>query len=112
MKVLNGGVSGSTTASGKSRLQWYLKKSSPEILVLALGANDGLRGLKLSQSQENLDEIIKLAKQNEIKVLLVGMRLPPNYGEEYVKSFKSMYTDLQKKYKLPTMPFMLKDVAG
>lgn len=112
VKVLNGGVSGSTTASGKSRLKWYLKKSSPDVLILALGANDGLRGLKLSESQKNLEEIIELAKSNNMKVLLVGMRLPPNYGQEYVKSFKEMYTNLQKKYQLPTMPFMLKDVGG
>ena len=112
VKVLNGGVSGSTTASGKTRLKWLLKKSRPSIMILALGANDGLRGLKLEQSKKNLEDIILLAKKNDIKVLLAGMRLPPNYGKDYVKQFRQMYTELQKKYELVTVPFLLKDVGG
>ena len=112
IKVLNGGVSGSTTAGGKSRLGWFLKKSNPDIMVLALGANDGLRGLKLSQSEKNLEEIINIAKKKNIKVLLAGMRLPPNYGKDYVEQFRSMYKKLKEKHSLKMIPFMLKDVGG
>lgn len=112
VKVLNAGVSGSTTASGKSRLKWFLKKSNPDILLLALGANDGLRGLKLAQSEKNLEEVVVMAKEKDIKVLLAGMRLPPNYGEEYTKAFKAMYEKLQKKHDLPSIPFILEKVGG
>lgn len=112
VKVLNGGVSGSTTAGGKSRLNWFLKKSTPKVMILALGANDGLRGLKLAQSEKNLEEIIEMAKEKNIKILLGGMRLPPNYGKEYVKQFRSMYKKLKEKHELNMIPFMLKDVGG
>lgn len=112
VKVLNGGVSGSTTASGKTRLNWFLKKAKPKILILALGANDGLRGLKLASSEKNLEEIITLAKSRDIQVLLAGMQLPPNYGEDYTKAFRSMYSNLKKKHDLPIIPFLLKGVGG
>ena len=111
-KVLNGGVSGSTTASAVSRLNWFLKKSKPDILILALGANDGLRGLKLSESEKNLEEAIVLAKKNGVKVLLAGMQLPPNYGKEYTESFRAMYEGLRKKHGLKMIPFMLENVGG
>lgn len=112
VRILNAGVSGSTTASGKSRLNWFLKKSNPKVLIVALGANDGLRGLKLEQSEKNLDEIIQIAKKNKIKILLTSMRLPPNYGKEYTQKFENMYSALRKKHDLPKMPFLLKDVGG
>ena len=110
-KILNGGVSGSTTASGKSRLRWFLK-AKPEVMVLALGANDGLRGIKVSESKKNLLEIIELAQKNNIKILLCGMQVPPNYGKSYADDFQKMFKDLAKKYKLEFMPFLLKDIAG
>ena len=109
--VINGGVSGSTTASGKSRLKWFLK-SSPAIIVLALGANDGLRGFKLEQSQENLEQIITEAKQQGIKVVLAGMHVPTNYGKEYQEKFYKIYQTLQKKHKLTFIPFLLEGVGG
>ncbi|MCO4793703.1 MAG: arylesterase [Bacteriovoracaceae bacterium] len=111
VKILNGSVSGSTTSSGKKRLRWFLK-AKPEILVLALGANDGLRGVKIKTSQENLDGIIELAKKNNINVALAGMMLPPNYGPEYTGKFKKMYKDLVKKHKLVHIPFLLEGVAA
>lgn len=111
VKVLNGGVSGSTTASGKSRLKWFLK-AKPDILVLILGANDGLRGVKLEESKKNLEEIIKLAQKNNLKVLLGAMLLPPNYGKEYTTKFKSMYEKLKDDFDLAWIPFVLKGVAG
>tara|TARA_B100001971_G_C18267890_1_gene595795 strand:- start:8936 stop:9544 length:609 start_codon:yes stop_codon:yes gene_type:complete len=111
VKVLNGGVSGSTTASGKSRLKWFLK-AKPDILVLILGANDGLRGIKLEESKKNLEEIILMAKEKGLKVILGAMLLPPNYGKEYTTKFKKMYEELKDQHKLAWIPFVLKDVAG
>lgn len=110
-RVINAGVSGSTTASGKSRLKWFLK-SRPSILILALGANDGLRGLQLKQSQKNLEEIILEAKRLKIKVILGGMHVPTNYGEKYQTEFHQMYKTLQKKHKLILIPFLLEGVGG
>ena len=109
--VINGGVSGSTTSDGLDRLKWYMKKK-PSIVFLALGANDGLRGLDLKQSQENLEEIIKYAQDLNAKVLLAGMLIPPNYGPEYSENFRKMYELLKDKYKLKSMPFLLEGVAG
>lgn len=109
--VVNGGVSGSTTGDGISRLKWYLKKK-PDVMVLALGANDGLRGLDLKKSKANLIKMINLAKESGAKVLMMGMLLPPNFGPEYTKSFKKMYLDVSKENNIPLMPFLLKGVAG
>lgn len=109
--VINGGVSGSTTSDGLSRLNWYLKKK-PYIVFLALGTNDGLRGLDLEQSQKNLEEIIRHAQASNAKVILAGMLIPPNYGPEYSEQFKKMYQNLKIKYKLKSMPFLLDGVAG
>lgn len=110
-KVINGGVSGSTTASGVSRLRWFLK-AKPSMLVLALGANDGLRGIKVSESQKNLEKIIKLATENDLKIILCEMHLPTNYGKEYRKSFNTMFKNVQKKYKTGFIPFLLDGVGG
>ena len=110
-KVINGGVSGSTSASGMSRLNWFLK-SKPEIIVLALGANDGLRGLSVEKMKANLEAVIKKAKEQKVKVLLAGMQIPSNYGAEYTKKFKSAFKELADKYDLNLIPFLLKDVAG
>ena len=109
--VINGGVSGSTTSDGLDRLKWYMKKK-PSIVFLALGANDGLRGFDLKQSQENLEEIIKYAQESNAKVLLAGMLIPPNYGPEYSENFRKMYEQLKDKYKLRSMDFLLEGVAG
>ncbi|MBN2964019.1 arylesterase [Sulfurospirillum sp. T05] len=109
--VINGGVSGSTTSDGLARLQWYLKKN-PSIVFIALGANDGLRGLNLEQSQKNLEEIINHAQEKQAKVLLAGMLMPPNYGPQYTERFKAMYQELAEKYALKSMPFLLEGVAG
>lgn len=109
--VINGGVSGSTTSDGLDRLKWYIKKK-PSIVFLALGANDGLRGFDLKQSQENLEEIIKYAQESNAKVLLAGMLIPPNYGPKYSENFRKMYEQLKDKYKLKNMPFLLEGVAG
>jgi len=109
--IINGGVSGSTTSDALSRLKWYLKKT-PYIVFIALGANDGLRGLDLNKSKENLEEIIQYAQKSNAKVLLAGMLIPPNYGDDYSKRFKEMYEDIKNKYNLKSMPFLLDEVAG
>lgn len=111
IKVINGGVSGSTTNDGLARLQWYLKKK-PSLVFVSLGANDGLRGFDLTQSQKNLEDIISLAQKSNAKVLLAGMLMPPNYGPEYSSRFKKMYEDIKVKYKLKSMPFLLDGIAG
>jgi acyl-CoA thioesterase-1 len=111
IKVINGGVSGATTASGVKRLGWYLK-SKPDIIVLALGSNDGLRGLKLEQSEKNLSEVIEKAKASDIKILLVGMKMPTNYGEAYRKSFEKLFVSLAKRYNIALLPFLLEGVGG
>lgn len=111
VKIINGGVSGSTTASGPSRLRWFLR-SKPSLIFLALGANDGLRGINLDSSKENLSKVIKKAKQLKIPVVLAGMQIPTNYGEEYRNKFKQMFISLSKEYQIPIMPFLLEGVAG
>ena len=111
IKVINGGVSGSTSNDGLERLKWYIKRK-PSVMLLALGANDGLRGLSTAQTKKNLIAIIKYAKSKKIKVLLAGMLMPPNYGQEYTQKFKSMYQEIQKEFQLKSMPFLLDGVAG
>lgn len=110
-KVVNGSVSGSTSASAMSRLNWF-KKSEAEILVLALGANDGLRGIKPDETKKNLITAIEKAKEFKMKVLLLGMMMPPNYGPEYTKDFQKIYTDIAKSQKIEFLPFLLDGVAG
>ncbi len=109
--VTNGGVSGSTSASGLTRLKWHLKKKT-DVLVLELGANDGLRGLKISETKKNLLQIIQFAKNRKLKVFVLGLIMPPNYGAQYVKQFEDMYTSLSQDEKVPSLPFLLKPVAG
>lgn len=111
--IVNAGVSGSTTASGTSRLKWHLNgKPKPSILVLALGANDGLRGLDVKAARKNLAGTMDLAKANGMRILLAGMQMPPNYGKEYAASFKAMFEDLAKEYDATLIPFLLEGVAA
>lgn len=109
--VVNAGVSGSTTASGISRIKWLAQKK-PQVLILSLGANDGLRGLKVSESKKNLQETIDFAFKQNMKVVLGGLYMPPNYGKEYTAEFKKMYDDLAAKNKVIFVPFVLESVAG
>ncbi len=111
LKLLNGSISGSTSASAYKRLRFFLK-AKPDILVLALGANDGLRGIKTEVTYEHLKKTIKLALEHKIKVLLCGVRVPPNYGKEYHEKFVSIFTRLQKEFNLPFVPRILEGVAG
>jgi len=109
-RVINAGVSGDTTAGGLRRVDWVLK-SKPEIVILELGGNDGLRGLDLKDTRANLEQIIQRLLAGGVKVVLAGMKLPPNYGREYTASFQSLYSDLAKQYDLPLMSFFLEGVA-
>ncbi len=111
VKVINGGISGATSASGLQRFKWHLKKKV-DILALELGANDGLRGLDLNKTKQNLKSIIAIAKEKNVKVLMLGVLMPPNYGVEYTSNFKKMYEDIVKEEKIPFLPFVLEGVAG
>ena len=110
-RVINAGVSGDTTAGGLRRVDWVLK-SRPDIVILELGANDGLRGLKLQETKANLEKIIQRCRDASVRVVLAGMKLPPNYGTEYTKSFEAIYPALAKQFRLPLIPFFLEGVAG
>ena len=110
VRVLNAGVSGDTTAGGLSRLSWILKQK-PDVLVVGLGANDGLRGVPLSDVEKNLREILRRGQASGARVLLLGMRLPPNYGE-YADRFAEMYPRIAKDMGVPLVPFLLEGVGG
>ena len=110
-KVVNAGVSGDTTAGGVRRIDW-LMKHKPNIVILALGANDGLRGLSTEEMRTNLDTMIRISHQHNAQVLLAGMKALPNYGAGYQLKFESVYPDLAKKYDLVYLPFLLEGVAG
>lgn len=112
-KVINAGLSGETTASGKNRLSWVLKQKV-DIFVLELGANDGLRGIPLSETRNNLQKMIDLVRDHnpEVKILLTGMQIPPNMGQDYTSEFKKIFPDLAEKNKIQLVPFLLEDVAG
>ena len=111
-EVINAGISGDTSAAGLQRIDWALDLRNVRILVLELGANDGLRGLPVSEMKKNLAAIIERAQQKRIAVLLAGMEAPPNFGPEYVVSFRQAYRDLAKQYNVPLLPFLLDRVAG
>lgn len=111
VKVINGGSSGATSASGLKRMDWYLQ-TKPDLLVLALGANDGLRGLKLSETEKNLAAVIEKAQERGIKVVIAGMKMPTNYGEPYRGDFENLFVKLAKKYKIGLIPFLLEGVAA
>lgn len=110
-QVMNAGVSGDTTAGGRRRVDWILK-SRPQIVIVELGANDGLRGLDLKETRINLEQIIRRLQAAGATVILTGMQLPPNYGADYTGRFAALYADLAKTYRLPYMPFFLEGVAA
>ncbi|MGA0807036.1 MAG: arylesterase [Pseudohongiellaceae bacterium] len=111
IEVLNAGISGSTSASGLSRLQWYIR-SQPDLMVLALGANDGLRGLSVDEMRANLAKTIEFAQTNGVQVALTGMLTPPNMGPEYSNAFARVFPELAEQYQLPFLPFLLEGVAA
>lgn len=110
-QVINGGSSGSTSASGVRRLKWY-EKAKPDIVVLALGSNDGLRGVKPEETRKNVEAAIRYCLDRKWEVMLTGLKVPPNYGAEYANAFSKVYPDLAAKHKLPIVAFLLEGVAG
>jgi acyl-CoA thioesterase I len=111
VRVVNAGISGSTSASAVSRLRWQLR-AEPDVLILALGANDGLRGVDLAATRRNLDEAIRVAQDAGVRVVLAGMKLPPNYGSAYTRDFETLFVDLAKQRDVALIPFLLEGVAA
>jgi acyl-CoA thioesterase I len=109
--VVNASISGETSSGGASRIQKTLQQHKPSIVILELGANDGLRGLPLAQMRQNLAAMIDQAQKSGARVLLVGMKLPPNYGPDYTRAFESTYGELAKRYKTALVPFLLENLA-
>ena len=112
--VINSGLSGETTSGGRSRLNWVIMNQPIDIFVLELGANDGLRGIPLSETRENLQIMIDLAKKKnpDIKIVLAGMQLPPNIGQDYTTEFKNIFPELAQKNDTYLIPFLLENVGG
>ena len=109
--IVNASISGETTSGGRTRLPALIAQYKPDVVVIELGANDGLRGLPVTAAEANLRSMITLVQQNKGKVLLVGMRMPPNYGRDYTERFFAMYKGLASTLKTPLVPFMLEGVA-
>jgi acyl-CoA thioesterase-1 len=112
-QVVNAGLSGDTTASGKSRIDWILKQDI-DVFILELGANDGLRGIPLSETRKNLQDIIDIVKSKNPKteIIIAGMQIPPNMGQDYTTEFKNIFPNLAKQNNVALIPFLLEDVAG
>ena len=111
IEVINAGVSGDTTAGGLRRLDWLLKQN-PDLVMVELGANDGMRGVSISNIESNISAIIERIQEKQIDVILVGMQIPTNYGSEYTQQFKELYPMLAQKYQVEMVPFLLDGVAG
>lgn len=109
--VANASISGETTLGGLNRIEQALKIHRPEVTILALGANDGLRGSDLDAMRRNLERMIDAAQRAKSRVVLVGMRIPPNYGPQYTEKFQNTYSDIAKKRRLPLVPFLLEGFA-
>lgn len=110
--IINASISGDTTANGLNRLPAALKLSQPKIIIIELGANDGLRGLPLGYAKNNLEKIIKASQQQTSQILLLGMKIPPNYGKKYTQAFAEVFPQLAEQYELALVPFMLEGVSG
>lgn len=109
--VVNASISGDTSAGGRARIDPALAKSRPAVVIVELGANDGLRGLPIAQMQANLAAIIERSRQSGARVLLVGMKLPPNYGPDYTEAFEHAFADLAKREHVALLPFLLEGFA-
>ena len=110
-RVVNASVSGETTSGGRNRIDRALSQHRPQLVVLELGANDGLRGLPVKDAQGNLRAMIEASRRAGADVLLLGIRIPPNYGPQYTRAFDAMYTSLATEMKVPLVPFLLEGIA-
>lgn len=109
--VVNASISGETTSGGAARIDEALARTQPGLVIVALGGNDGLRGLPASQIQANLTRIVEAARRRGARVLLLGIRMPPNYGPQYVREFEAVFTAVARRHKVPFVPFLLQGVA-
>jgi acyl-CoA thioesterase-1 len=109
--IVNASISGETTSGGRARLPGLLNQYKPALVVIELGANDGLRGLPVAAAEANIRAMVEQSRKNNAQVLLVGMRMPPNYGRDYTEQFFGMYNKLSTQLKTPLVPFMLEGVA-
>jgi len=109
--VVNASISGETSSGGAARLQKALQQHKPAVVVLALGANDGLRGLPVAQMRQNLSTMIEQSQKAGARVVLVGMKLPPNYGPDYTRAFESAFAELARRHRTALVPFLLEDIA-
>ena len=110
-RVVNASVSGETTAGGAARIAGELSRNRPEVVVIALGGNDGLRGLPLKQTRANLEKMVSAAKASGARVLLVGMRMPPNLGKTYTEGFMANYRTVAEAHQVALLPFLLEPIA-
>ena len=110
-KVVNASISGETTAGGAARIAGELKRHRPAVVVVELGANDGLRGLPLAQTRANLERIVRASQEAGARVLLLGMRMPPNFGPAYTQGFEANFKDLARTYRTGLLPFFLEPIA-
>jgi acyl-CoA thioesterase-1 len=108
--VVNASISGETTSGGLRRIARMLQEHHPALVIVELGANDGLRGAAISETEKNLNLIIEQARKANAKVLLLGIQIPPNYGLDYAKQFRALYSRMAKKHDISLVPFMLKDI--
>lgn len=111
-RIINAGISGETSSGALSRIKWVISALKPDIIILETGANDGMRGIAPDILKGNLDQILSIIKENDIKVILAGMKMFPNLGPEYGASFESVYTQMAQKHEVPFIPFFLEGVAG
>ena len=111
-KVVNVSVSGETTSGALARLPKLLTAYQPDVVVIELGGNDGLRGQPPQNIQRNLSQLVQKTQQSQAKVIVFGMKIPPNYGQAYTKAFENNYTLVSQQYKVPLLPFFLEGVAG
>lgn len=109
--VVNASISGETSSGGATRIAEALERTRPALVIVALGGNDGLRGLPVSQMKANLSRIIEAAKRRGARVLLVGVRVPPNYGPRYMREFKAAFDELARRHQVPLVPYMLEGVG-
>lgn len=110
--VINAGTSGATSAFGVKTMNFHIKRQKPDLIIYSLGSNDALRGLKVEQTEKNVEDAIKLAKEQKVKMILAGLKAPPNYGQKFPAAFEAIFPKLAKKYQLPYVNFLLENVAG
>ncbi|MEX0957727.1 MAG: arylesterase [Burkholderiales bacterium] len=111
-RVVNASISGETTVGGKNRINGTLRKHKPQIVIVQLGANDGLRGARITDIRRNLSAIVEISKGNGAKVLVVGMQIPPNYGPDYTIGFQAVFSEVARQHGAALVPFMLDGFAG